>query len=62
MCANCGWFRLAVRIDAYLETAMVSHQALILDKARELICANRHATPEQVDAIEAVLEQREAQA
>jgi len=58
MCASCDWYRLSLRIDAYLETVAISHRALILDKAREMIVANQHATPEQVDAIETVLEQQ----
>lgn len=62
MCASCHWYRLSLRIDEHLERVARSHQALILDKLREVIVANRHATPEQIDAAETVLEQREAQA
>jgi hypothetical protein len=52
MCTTCRWFQLSLRIDAYLE----SQRAMILDKLREVIVANQHATPEQIDAIETVLE------
>jgi hypothetical protein len=52
MCTTCRWFQLSLRIDAYLE----SQRAMILDNLREVIVANQHATPEQIDAIETVLE------
>jgi hypothetical protein len=60
MCTSCNWYRLSLRIHAHLERAvMTEHASRILDKAREIIVANEHATPDQVDAIETVLEQRE---
>jgi hypothetical protein len=62
MCAHCRWYPLSLRIDAYLERVATSQRALILDKLREVIVANQHATPEQIDAAETVLEEREASA
>lgn len=61
MCQTCGFLDLAARIEVHLERAISSrHQTRILEMVRNIIVANEHVTADHVNAIEAVLEQREA--
>lgn len=62
MCTTCGWRDLSARIETHLERRVIDHTGMILATASDLIVANQHATPEQAEAIETVLEQRDAQA
>lgn len=63
MCKTCGFLELAFRVKRHLETTVrPGHQDLVLCAAAKMILENGHATADQVDAIEAVLEQRESAA
>lgn len=62
MCSECGWRALVSRILRQLDRGIARPGAFVLEAAAELLTANQHATPEQVDAIEAVLEHRQEHA
>ncbi len=59
MCDICRWASVVAAIEADLEVRVVGHTALLLDALATVIQANEHVTPEQRDAAETVIEQRQ---
>jgi hypothetical protein len=59
MCALCGWRSLVTAIEAHLERRVIDHTGIILATASDVIRANQHATVEQIEAVEQVLEERD---
>jgi hypothetical protein len=59
VCEFCAWRSLLAAIERDLDVRIIGHTALILATASDVIRANQHATVEQIEAVEQVLEERD---